>query len=474
MTKRLFPLDMDEDTLAALNDSIDRFVRQFHRSTATAPPRWPEPAAEDLAALLKPPTEDGRAPDELLAHIATALRSGIEWSSGSIMCFVPGGGLPTAALGTYLATATNRYVGLAMLSPGAVAIEHSISNWLCREFSMPSSAIATATTGASMATLHALVAARQSLGGDFDDGVVYTTGQAHPCLRKAAFIAGLPSRALAEVPMTDTGQMDTDAAGRMIHRHREEGRRPFMIAATAGTTGMGAVDPLGEIADLADEFGLWFHVDAAYGGFFHLTETGRRELAGIERADSIVLDPHKGLFLPPGYGYLITADASRLTEVFSASQAPVLADLATNLDLPDYCDFGLELTRDWRGLRLWLPLHLHGVSVFRAVLDHHLQLAQRLYDRLAEIDGMVLWGRPALSIVPFNVRGWSEAELAGLVDRIAAEGRVLVSTSRFKGQLILRACILHFRTTAEDVDRLAETLQRFISSTGAGRSALRQ
>src|SRR5262249_22845931 len=184
---------------------------------------------------------------------------------------------------------------------------------------------------------------------------------------------------------------------------RAAGLRPFLIVASAGTTNTGAVDPLPELADIAQREGLWLHVDGAYGGFFVLTERGRRTLAGIERADSITLDPHKGMFLPYGTGCLLARDAETLRRAHSMP-AEYLPTMQHDVERVDFSEITPELSRDYRGLRVWLPLQLHGTRAFREALDEKLDLAAWAHDELTTIDGMEIVAAPQLSLVVFRLR----------------------------------------------------------------------
>jgi aromatic-L-amino-acid decarboxylase len=299
---------------------------------------------------------------------------------------------------------------VSALAPGPVAVEHGVMRWLCEVFGMPEGAIGMATTGGSMATLSALVAARHDrLGDDFTDGTLYVTEHTHRCVAKAARIAGFRDDQLRIVTTTPELRMDVDAAAELIAADRSSGRRPFAIVGTAGSTDTGAVDDLARLGELARGEELWFHVDGAYGGFFQLTERGRRRLSGIERADSIVLDPHKGLFLPYGTGVVLIRDAATLRAPF-ASRGQYLQDLRAATELPDYADLGPELTRDYRGLRLWLPLHLHGVAAFRQALDEKLDLAAMADSLLRHDERIELPWRPDLTVVAFRLRDGSDVD----------------------------------------------------------------
>jgi aromatic-L-amino-acid/L-tryptophan decarboxylase len=279
-------------------------------------------------------------------------------------------------------------------------MEQGVLRWLCTEFGQPPGAAGLVTTGTSMATLCVVTAVRHDrLGQDFGNGTIYVTEHTHRSMAKAARVAGIHPARVRIVPVTPDLRMD--AAARQIVADRAAGLRPFLLVGTAGTTSTGTVDPLLQLATLAHKEGLWRHVDAAYGGFFQLTRRGRDRLIGIESADSVALDPHKGLFLPHGTGVLLVRDPSALRAMFSEG-GPYLRDVGAAGMLPNFADLGIELTREFRGLRLWLPLHLHGVAAFRAALDEKLDLAAYAHDELRRMKGVHVPWRPELSTVTFR------------------------------------------------------------------------
>ena len=187
-----------------------------------------------------------------------------------------------------------------------------------------------------------------------------------------------------------------------------------------------------QIADVAAEQDLWLHVDAAYGGFFQLTERGRAAFAGIERADSITLDPHKGMFLPYGTGSLVVRDGARLREAHFVGAA-YLQDFPPEDELPNFTEYSPELSRDFRGLRVWFPLVLHGVDAFRAALDEKLDLARYLYEELSTIPELELPWEPELTVVPFRLRDGSAEADRRLLDLINASKRVVLSSTVVRG-----------------------------------------
>jgi aromatic-L-amino-acid decarboxylase len=232
-----------------------------------------------------------------------------------------------------------------------------------------------------------------------------------------------------------------------------------MVVASMGTTNTGAIDPITDIVAVAA--GLWVHADAAYGGFFHLTERGRRSLAGIERADSITLDPHKGMFLPYGTGALLVRDGQTLRAAHSeGADTAYLQDLAADAEIPNFTEYSPELSRDFRGLRVWLPIQLHGMRAFREALDEKLDLTERLHQGLKAIPELELPWEPGLTIVPFRLRDGDNDANRALLERINGSKRIFLSSTMLDGRFTLRACIVSHRTHADRIDEAIEIIAR--------------
>ena len=247
--------------------------------------------------------------------------------------------------------------------------------------------------------------------------------------------------------------MDAHALERQIEEDLEQGYRPWLLVASAGTTNVGAVDPLNAIADIADRYRLWLHVDAAYGGAFALCEEGRQRLSGLARSNSLVLDPHKGFFIPCGVGVVLVRDGRTLFDAFAA-RGEYMQDVAEDSER-SACDVSPELTRPFRALRFWLPLRVHGTDAFAAALEEKLLLARYFYDQVARIPGIDVGSPPDLSIVTFRYRTEVEASDAvnqALLERINADGRLLLSSTRIEGRYTLRLAILNYATHLRDVD----------------------
>jgi aromatic-L-amino-acid/L-tryptophan decarboxylase len=406
------------------------------------------------------PPRDGRPLAELLDVLDRAASKGMNLPSPGFMAFTPGGGLVAAAIADLVADVLNRYTGVAFPAPALVALETDVLRWTADLFGMPDSTMGTLTTGASIATLSAVVTARQArFAGDFRRGTAYVSDQAHPCVAKALRLAGFPRDAVSAVPSDADQRMDVRALELAVAADRAADRHPFLVVGTAGTTDTGAVDPLSSIADVAVREGLWFHVDAAYGGYFQLTRRGRDRLHGAGRADSLVVDPHKGLFLPFGTGCLLVRQGELLRRAHGADPAAIRQDLQ-DTGLADFADYSMELSRDFRGLRLWLPLHLHGVEAFRSALDDMLDLAELLHAELSHDPRLAVTGRPQLSTVTFRCRvadpDAADDATRELVRRVNDERRVYLSSTRVDGRYAGRVCILNHRV---DRDRVAEAAQ---------------
>lgn len=418
----------------------------------------------DFARTLRePPPEEGAALETLLQPLLE------DWAWRSYNCpgpgylaFIPGGGLYPAALADFVADAMNRYTGVWHAAPALVQLEANVLAWFREWMGFPSRARGLLTTGGSMATLTALVCARERhLGERIREGVLYVSSQAHHCVAKAARLAGILPDRVRTIPVDDRFRMRLDALEDAIHRDRASGLRPFCVASAAGTTNTGAVDPLEAIADCCAREGLWHHVDGAYGAFFRLVDALRPVLAGMERADSLVLDPHKGLFLPYGTGALLVRDG----EVLRAAHEVTASYLPPRLESEDFYDpvqYGPELSRDFRGLRVWLPLKLFGTKRFRAALAEKRVLAASAASRIGALDGVRLVAPAELSLFAFHLtwpgasREEEDEATEELLARVLARGRVMLTGCRTEGRFLARVCVLCFRTRERHVDACVE------------------
>ena len=406
--------------------------------------------------------------DAVLAELRAVLATGVDNAAPGDLAYIPGSGLLTAALGDLVASVANRYTGLAGFSPAAVALEEGVLRWLTDLFGLPERSQGVLLSGGSAANLSALVAAREKHAPDqVGRATVYVGEHAHASVRKAARIAGITGERVRVCGSEDGLRLCPEAVRIAVKQDLADGYVPIAIVGAAGTTNAGTIDPLRSLATLARSLGIWFHVDAAYGGFFQLTDRGRGRLAGIELADSITLDPHKSLFLPFGTGALLVRDRDDLARAF-AEDADYLRDHADDLDaLPDFSAITPELTRQWRGVRVWLPLKLHGVDAFRTALDRALDLAERAWRDLAAIPDIEVLGAPDLSIVTFRVRG-DDAAQDRLVAEVHRDGGIRLSTTVVDDRVVLRLAILSHRTTETTVRHAVGLIRTAVTAIAAG------
>lgn len=421
------------------------------------------PWAEVFSRRLDPEfAEEGRDAAEVFDYVAACVdRPGFATTSPRFMAYIPGGGLFHSALGDFLAAVSNKYSGFASASPGAVRLENATTQWLANVIGYPAEAAGTLTSGGSIANLTAIVAARDAKDPE-GGGAVYATRFAHHCVDKALHISGRGKSPRRMIATDERYRMSVEALEEALEQDQAAGIRPWLVIASAGTVDTGAVDPLDNIAALCRRYGAWFHVDGAYGGLFALCDEGRRLLSGIDRADSVALDPHKTLFLPYGTGAVLVRDGRHLLEAFSAS-AEYIRPLGDSEVGPSPADLSPELTRHFRALRLWLPLQIAGLSAFRAAQAEKLALARYFHARLKEIDRFDPGPTPDLSVVAFRYRptsGDPDDFNERLLRHVQEEGRVMLSGTRIDGRYTLRCAILSFRTHIEDVDEAVAALLR--------------
>lgn len=406
-------------------------------------------------------TDHPKTMDEILQIFEDEVTEpGLRAASGGHIGYIPGGGIYSAALGDFLAAISNEYAGVSYASPGAVAIENEVLNWLKQIFSFPKSAVGNLASGGSISNMIALTAARDAYGVKNEKivkSVVYLSEQAHHCIKKSLRIIGLEDVVVRHIPLDGDFKIDPEKLDIQIRQDKEAGLHPFLVIASAGTTDVGAIDPLDAIAEISKKHNLWFHVDAAYGGFFILTSK-KECFKGIEKADSLVVDPHKGLFLPYGLGAVLIKDAKAALHS-NVYRANYMQDAETEDLVTDPANLSPELTKHFRGMRLWLPLQLLGIEPFIACLEEKLLLTEYFREKLLKA-GFKVGPTPDLSVSYFWYPiGKNENEFnKKLMDAIHEDGRVFLSSTRLNGKFVIRMAILSFRTKMETIDRAVEMI----------------
>jgi aromatic-L-amino-acid decarboxylase len=391
------------------------------------------------------------------------------------LAFIPGGGVYPAALADFIANTTNRFTGIWQAAPALVQLEANALDWLRDWMHFPAEARGLFTTGGSMATFNALVCARERfLGAEIRPGVLYASDQAHHSVVKSAKLAGVMPDRVRAIESDGAYRLRLDALEDAIGADRRSGLTPFAVVSSAGTTNTGAVDPLEGIADLCSREGVWHHVDGAYGAFFHLCDDLRCGiLRGLSRADSVTLDPHKGMFLPYGTGALLVRDGAALRAAHEATAA-YLPAMPHPSDFYDPSQHGPELSRGFPGLRVWLSVKLFGAAAFRAAIAEKRALALEAARRVAELPGIVVDAPPDLSLFAFHLtwpgatRTDEDVATRALMDKTTHRGRVMVTGCTAHGRFLGRVCVLSFRTHEPHIQALVDDLAAAIQEIRSG------
>jgi len=399
------------------------------------------------------------------------MRPSFNPASGGYLAYIPGGGIPHSAIADLIAGIINKYVTVWSVAPGLANLEADVIAWFCELVGFPEGSGGYLTTGGSMANWSAIVTARRvRLGDDFSKAVIYTSDQAHHSIIKAAVLAGFPETSVRLIPCDATHRLDLQALKSQIHSDRQSALIPFLVTGHAGTTNTGSVDPLEDLAAIAQQEQLWLHIDAAYGGFFCLTDRGRQTLSGLHHADSITLDPHKGLFLPYGTGCLLVRKQATLrwAHQVDAAYLPPFQDDAAHVD---FCEISPELSRDFRALRIWLPLKLFGWDTFTQYLDQKIDLCTQAYDAVKSLEHIQIMSSLQLSTFAFRLSPADfPSETAALnvlnhdfLERINAQRKIFLSGTTIDGEFLIRICVLCFRTHQKHIEQCITAIKNAIT-----------
>jgi glutamate/tyrosine decarboxylase-like PLP-dependent enzyme len=436
---------------------VDRIIE--HLTGMDAEPAWRMMTREEgESALREPLPREGRPVDELLPVLfRDVLDNAGRIGHPRFFAFVPSAVTFPGVLGDLLAAAYNPFVGTWFGGSGPSMLELVVVDWLREMVGLPEGCGGLLTSGGSAAAVIAFVAARHHRLDDRVGGaVIYASDQTHLSVERAAWITGFPRDAMRRIPAGDGHRMDPAALRAAVAEDRKAGRRPFLLVGNAGSTNTGDVDPLDALAVVAREEGLWFHVDAAYGGFAALVPRGREVLRGIAEADSWMLDPHKWLFQGYECGSLLLRQPELLPRAFRLFPE-YMQDTALGERRPNLGDAGLQLSRSARAFKLWLSVKTFGVDAFRREVDRALDLAALAETRLRDEPGFELLSPARLGIVCFRLRrpGMTEEELETLnrtvLSALNRSGYAFLSSTRLGGRFALRLCILSHRSREEDV-----------------------
>jgi aromatic-L-amino-acid/L-tryptophan decarboxylase len=408
--------------------------------------------------LLAPAPDEPRGWDELLAQLERDVLTPMSrLAHPGYFAFIPASSTFAGALGDLIAAALDIDVGSWMSAAGPSQLELTVLEWFKEWIGYPPQAAGILVSGGSAANITALACARESLvGAGSDLAVAYVADQTHSSVARAARLIGFRPDQLRVLPTDDAHRIRVDALAGAIEADAEAGRHPLIVAANAGATNSGAVDPLHALADLCRDKRLWLHVDAAYGGFAALSERGRQELSGIERADSVTLDPHKWLYQPIECGSVLVRDGRRLQEAFTINP-DYLADYKS--EEVNFADRGVQLTRASRALKIWLSINYFGLDAFRQAIARAIDLAHDAEAQIRASPTLELVSPASLGIVCFRRRfdGVEDEDTLGqlnaqLVYGFEATGRGLLSSTKLHGRYAIRLCVMNHTSGPADVE----------------------
>ena len=462
------PLQMPPDLMRALAAQVTETLIERSERLAEGL-AWDGEFRQELTArLMEDPPEDGRPASEVVDRavrdiLSVALRLDHPRSFG----FVPSAPTWPGVVADFLASGFNNNVATWLTASGPSQLEAVVIDWFRRWLGYPETAGGLLTSGGSAAALDAFVAAREAAGHP-ERATVYMSDQSHSAQVRAARIIGIRPEHIRILQTGPDFRLDPGALAAAVESDRAAGSTPVAVCADAGSTSTGAIDRLSEIADYCAANGIWLHVDAAYGGCAVITEPGRRLLRGIERADSIGLDPHKWFFQPYEVGCLLVKDVRTLEKAFSIHH-DVLQDSVWGAGHPNQSDRGLQLSRRDRALKIWMSVQVFGMAAYRTAVAQGISLAKRAAGYVADSPVLELMAPASLGIVCFRVLspGKARDEQACLeinrriLARIFWDDRAFLSSTSLHGKFALRMCVINHTTTWEDVRETLEAIERF-------------
>ena len=374
--------------------------------------------------------------------------------------FVPGPSNYISVMSDTLATGFNIFAGGWVGSAGAAGLEISTLNWMLKLFNFPvKKGGGIFTSGGSMANLTALATARKvKCGEDFSKAVIYLSDQAHSSNIKAINILGFKKEQVRIIPTNLEFKFSINKLKNAIAKDKIEGLKPFCLIASSGTTNTGTIDPLEELAVIAKKENIWFHIDGAFGGAVILSKKGKKILKGIDKADSLTIDPHKWLFQPYEIGCLLVRNHTCLSGTFT-EKPEYLRDIEGNESEINFYDHGIELTRHFRALKFYMSIKTFGLKAFREAIDYNIKLAEQVEAVLRKSDKWEIVSPANLAIINFRYNpvkeNLSEDKIDLVNQKIAAKmmasGEAQLVTTILLGQVVLRMCLINPKTTLEDV-----------------------
>jgi len=447
---------------------VDQLVEHFE-NLASKPVMRVSPRVELEAKLREPLPEEPAPVDSLLDQLQRDVWSNIgNVQHQRFFAFIPSPSNFVSVMADALASGFNPFAGNWLEGSGTSQIELVTIDWLREMCGLPETTGGLFVSGGSMANLTALATARRArLDNQSENAVIYFSDQTHNSVEKALRVIGFAREQIRTLPSDEDFRLQVESLRQAVAEDRAAGKQPFCVIANAGTTNTGAVDPLDRLADLCEREKLWLHVDGAYGAAAALCERGRKLLAGIERADSLSLDPHKWLFQPYEIGCVLVRDARLLKKTFHTMAAYLEDTKRAEEEEINYYDYGVQLTRGFRALKLWLSLKTFGAAAFREAIDHGFELAEFAESLLRRSECWRIVTQAAMGIVTFRyvAEGCSESEIneihRRMVEMMTEDSFAFANSTALRGQTVMRLCTINPRTTEEDVRATIKQLEQF-------------
>ncbi|GAB4530614.1 MAG: aminotransferase class I/II-fold pyridoxal phosphate-dependent enzyme [Parvularculaceae bacterium] len=461
-------LELSEDEMRALARRVTDMLVDHFLNVGGKPPTGGAGRAEMETAFREPAPAAGRPIDEVLDRVARdVFPKGKYLTHPRFFPFVSSPSNFVSVMADALAAGFNTFAGTWYGSAAAAEIELVVIDWLRTEFGMPDAAGGLFTSGGSAANLICLAAAREAkLDNDMTGAVVYASDQTHTAIERSLKILGFRPAQYRKLASDAGLRLDMDELRAAVAEDRAAGRRPFCVVATPGTINSGAVDPLAELADYCAQEDLWLHADGAFGAGAAFCERGKRALDGLARVDSLSFDPHKWLFQPLEMGCALVRDRKHLHAAFDV-RPEYLRDVYRDEQEINFCDYGYQLTRSFRSLKLWMSLQVFGRDAFAAAVERGFALAETAEARLREMSGWTVVTPAQMATLTFRAEpdGMSESEIDAHNDAIAARIRAddfaLAHTTLIRGRPVLRICTINPRTTEADIEQSLERWDRF-------------
>lgn len=384
--------------------------------------------------------------------------------------FVPGPSNYISAMADSLASGFNIFSGGWAGSPAAAEMEIVTMNWLLKMYGFPvKKGGGIFTSGGSMANLTAIITARKvKCGDDFSKAVIYLSDQAHSSNIKAIRVAGFRKEQIRIIPTDSEFKFSLNKLKNAIAKDSLEGLLPFCLIATAGTTNTGTVDQLSELAAICKKEKIWYHIDGAYGAAAILANNGKQLLKGIEKADSITVDPHKWFYQPYEIGCLLVRNHRWLKGTFT-EKPEYLRDIEGNTSEINFYDHGIELTRRFRALKFYMSIKTFGLKAFRKAITYNIKLAEETESFLRKSSNWEVISPATLAVINFRYNpignALSEKKLDALNQYISAQvvgsQKALLVTTVLNKQVVLRMCLINPRTTMQDVKETITLCESF-------------